>query len=126
MLHNSNIQGSADVHTCRVGAFMLATLIVGGEPNVNAQSISLDKVKFNATDDGLSIAGMFFAKLETMHAKHMSGGIGKVRLPPPTQCTCIVLIRTYTPLKTSSLCLLAHKRLLCAGGPLPPRVQGGR
>jgi hypothetical protein len=35
---------------------------------------------FYTTDDGLSIAGMFFTKMDTLHAKHMSGEMGKVRL----------------------------------------------
>jgi hypothetical protein len=76
MPNYSNVHGSADVHiliTCRVGAIMLATLIAGRVPSANAQSISLDTVTFKTTDDGLSIPGMFFAKLETLHAKHMSG-----------------------------------------------------
>jgi hypothetical protein len=54
---------------------MLATFIAVVMPNATAQTIT-----FNTTDDGLSIAGMFFAKLETLHAKHMSGEMGKVRL----------------------------------------------
>jgi hypothetical protein len=52
---------------------MLATLVVGVLPNAYA-------ITLNTTDDGLSVAGIFFAKLETLHAKHMSGEIGKVRL----------------------------------------------
>jgi hypothetical protein len=95
MLDCSSFQGSAGVHlfiTCRIGAFMLATLIAGGVPKANAQSISLDNVTFKATDDGLSIPGMFFAKLETMHAKHMSGEIGKVCLRPPAHCRGISLM----------------------------------
>jgi hypothetical protein len=61
---------------------MLATLIAGGVPKVNSQSISLDTVPLEKVDDNLSIAGMFFAKLETIRAKHMSGDTRKVRLPP--------------------------------------------
>jgi hypothetical protein len=52
---------------------MLASLIVGVLPNAYA-------ITLNTTDDGLSVAGMFFAKLEILHAKHMSGEIVKVRL----------------------------------------------
>jgi hypothetical protein len=52
---------------------MLATLMVGILPNSYA-------ITLNTTDDGFSMAGIFFAKLETLHAKHMSGEIGKVRL----------------------------------------------
>jgi hypothetical protein len=37
---------------------MLATLIANGVPNASSQGIT-----FNATDDGLSIAGMFFESL---------------------------------------------------------------
>jgi hypothetical protein len=51
---------------------MLATLMVVVLPNAHA-------ITLNTTDDGLSVAGIFFAKLETLHAKHMSGDIGKVR-----------------------------------------------
>jgi hypothetical protein len=78
MSDNNNIQGSASVHTlisCRVGAFKLATCIASGVPNASSKGIT-----FNATYDGFSIAGMIFAKLNTLHAKHMSGEIGKVRL----------------------------------------------
>jgi hypothetical protein len=53
---------------------MLAPLIASGESNVSAQTVT-----FNTTDDGLSLAAMFFAKLESMHAKHISGAMGKVR-----------------------------------------------
>jgi hypothetical protein len=74
-------QGSGGVHTlksCRVGAFMVASLLAGRVPNTNAQGVSLSAIAFNTTDDGLSIAGMFFAKLDKIHAKHMSGEIVKV------------------------------------------------
>jgi hypothetical protein len=65
---------------------MLAALIAKRVSNADAQAIA-----FNTTDDGMSLAGMFFAKLETMHTKHMSGAVGKVRLQPPQQCTSIML-----------------------------------
>jgi hypothetical protein len=76
LLIYSNIPGQAcadALRCCRVGAFMLATLMVGVVPNAYA-------VTLNSTDDGLSLAGMFFSKLETLRAKHMSGQIGKVSL----------------------------------------------
>jgi hypothetical protein len=76
MLNYSSVQGSALLHTFtmrRVEPVMLATLMLSVVQNTNA-------VTLNVTSDGLSLPGMFFAKLETLHAKHMSGGIGKVRL----------------------------------------------
>jgi hypothetical protein len=72
---------------CRVEAFMLATLVASGLTNVNAQGIT-----FNTTDDGMSLAGMFFAKLDSMNAKHMSGAMAKVRLQHPSPNIGIMLM----------------------------------
>jgi hypothetical protein len=74
---------------------MLATLIASDVSNVNAQTVT-----FDTTDDGLSLAGMFFAKLESMHAKHLSGAMGKVRLRHPPQNPCVMLMYSDTPLQT--------------------------
>jgi hypothetical protein len=52
---------------------LLAAIIAGIVPSTNA-------ITLNTTDDGLSVAGMFFAKLEMIHSKLMSGDIGNVRL----------------------------------------------
>jgi hypothetical protein len=57
---------------------MLATLIVVVKQSTYAVSL-------NTTDDGLSVAGIFFAKLETLQAKQMSGEIGKA-FPIPHRC----------------------------------------
>jgi hypothetical protein len=61
------------IRACRDGALMLATLMVGVLSKAYA-------ITLNTTTDGLSVGGIFFAKLENLHAKHMSGEIGKVRL----------------------------------------------
>jgi hypothetical protein len=50
---------------------MLATLMVGVLSNAYA-------ITLNTTDDGLSVGRIFFAKLEILHAKHMSSEVGKV------------------------------------------------
>jgi hypothetical protein len=63
---------------------MLATCMVGVVPSANA-------VTLNATDDGLSLAGMFFAKLEILHAKHMSGETGQVCWGALSHRTCMLL-----------------------------------
>jgi hypothetical protein len=89
---------------------MLASLLAGGVPNANAQNVSVSALAFNSTDDGLSIAGMFFAKLDMMHAKHMSGKAEKVCLQPSSQCTCILLMFSFAPLQARFLCLLAQKQ----------------
>jgi hypothetical protein len=68
-LQNSNAHVKM---TCRVGAFMLAAVMAGLLPDAKASTL-------NTTDDGLSVAGIFFAKVETFHAKLMSGDIGLVR-----------------------------------------------
>jgi hypothetical protein len=56
-----------------MSCMFLAAVIACGVPNTNADAL-------DATDDGLSLAGMFFAKLETMRASLRSGDIGNVRL----------------------------------------------
>jgi hypothetical protein len=92
---------------------MLASLLAGGVPNANAQNVSVSALAFNSTDDGLSIAGMFFAKLDMMHAKHMSGKAEKVRLRPSSQCTCIIFMFSFAPLQAGSLCLFSQKQTGC-------------
>jgi hypothetical protein len=82
---------------------MVASLLAGRVPNTNAQGVSLSAIAFNATDDGVSIAGMFFAKLDKIHAKHMSGEIVKVRLSPQSQCFCIMTVYFHTPFQTGLL-----------------------
>jgi hypothetical protein len=60
---------AADVlFTCR----LLATLL-GVMQNVNA-------VTLNTTEDGLSVTGMFFTKLEAIRARNMRGEEAMVRL----------------------------------------------
>jgi uncharacterized integral membrane protein len=95
ILISKGIRGSAFVHAlrvCRVGALMLATLIVGVVQNTNA-------VTLNSTDDGLSLPGIFFAKLEALHAKHMSGDIGTVRLRAISKIRCMLLSCMSTSLQ---------------------------
>jgi hypothetical protein len=97
------MQGSAGVHALlafRIGALMLATLITGGVQNVNAEAIT-----FKSTDDGLSVAGMFFAKLESLHARHMSGKMGKVRMCLTIECKCMIHMCINNPLQTNFLCV---------------------
>jgi hypothetical protein len=77
---------------------MLATLIASGVSKVNSQTVT-----FNTTDDGLSLAGMFFARLETMHAEHISGALGKVRPRYPQHNKCYMLMNSYTRLQTELL-----------------------
>jgi hypothetical protein len=81
------IHGRVLIHAltlCRVMVQMLlAAFIVGGMPHINA-------ITLQRTEDGLSVAGMFFAKLETFHAQLMSGDMGQVRLQVPSQCVCIM------------------------------------
>jgi hypothetical protein len=83
---------------CRVGAIMLATLVASGLIHAYAQGIT-----FNTTDDGMSLAGMFFAKLDSMNAKHMSGAMAKVRLPHPSQNIGKMLLYSSIPLQTGFL-----------------------
>jgi hypothetical protein len=52
---------------------MLASLIASGGRCANAQGIT-----FNNTDDDLSLAGKFIARLEKLHQQHMKGSMGKV------------------------------------------------
>jgi hypothetical protein len=61
---------------------LLAAIIACCAPNSNA-------VTLNATEDGLSLSGMFFSKLETMHAKLVSGDTGNVRSKSPFHSTCM-------------------------------------
>jgi hypothetical protein len=59
---------------------LMAAYIAGFVTSTNA-------ITLNTTDDGLSVAGMFFAKLEMIHSKLMSGDVGNVRLQAPCYAT---------------------------------------
>jgi hypothetical protein len=59
--------------TCR----LLATLIAVAQQS-NAMTL-------NVTDDGMSMTGVFFSKLEAFRAKRKSEDIGTVRWPAPSQ-----------------------------------------
>jgi hypothetical protein len=79
---------------CSVGAVVLAALMAGLVPDARASTL-------NTTDDGLSVAGIFFAKVETFHAKMMSGDVGMVRFWALFQCTCFLLMFRFTPLQNN-------------------------
>jgi hypothetical protein len=76
---------------------VLAALMAGLVQDAKASTL-------NATDDGLSVAGIFYAKVETFRAKMMSGEVGKVRLGP-FQCTSFVLMFRYTALQNDQMSL---------------------
>jgi hypothetical protein len=64
---------------------LLATIIAFGVPNTHSATL-------NATEDGISLSGMFFSKLETMRSKLISGGTGNVRSQALLQSKCMTLI----------------------------------
>jgi hypothetical protein len=67
--------------TCRTLAFMLlATLLAVIAKQTTATNVS-------STDDGMSVPGMFFAKLHSVRAQRMSQAHGKVCLRAGIHCT---------------------------------------
>jgi hypothetical protein len=77
---------------------MLGILIASGGKNGNAQWLNI-----NTTDDEVPAVGMLLARLETLRAQRRGEGIGKVRLLPPSQYTCMVLIHGHTLFQTDSV-----------------------
>jgi hypothetical protein len=63
---------------------LLATIIVVIVPSSTAEDLV-------ATDDGISLPGLFFARLNDMRAQRRSLAHGKVCVRVPTHCPCMTL-----------------------------------
>jgi hypothetical protein len=95
---------------CRVvSCMLLAAIIACCASNTNA-------VTLNATEDGLSLSGMFFSKLETMHAKLVSGDTGTVRSKSSLRSICMTHICRVAAVQIGDCVFIDHTSRTLAFG----------